>query len=230
MLFLWFCFDRELELEWLIFLSIYDDFLVIFRLKKFNLLYFCRQCWKCWTKSVAGEDKPPDREWLCFEMVGEFWSFLKLTPSKHSLWPTHIRRKPNHCKTHLIYIVQVRKFLSLICLYVQAKYEALARNPYCSGAKNRSLKHRSVGLAVLWFNPQEIACVPHWVSLPSFQQKQWQKKNNFAWNFWGPCDRKYWLGICPKEWDGLTQCNETNSINMGPKGKISWSKPNKFPY
>ena len=103
MLLLWFCFDRELELEWLIFLSIYDDFLGFFCLKKFNLLYFCRQCWKCWTKSGAGKDKPPDREWLCFEMVGDFSSFLKLTPSKHFLWPTHIRRKPNHCKTHYLY-------------------------------------------------------------------------------------------------------------------------------
>ena len=90
MLLLWFCFDRELELEWLIFLSIYDDFLVIFRLKKFNLLYFCRQCWKCWTKSVAGEDKPPDREWLCFEMVGDFFIFSQINLNTSCDLPTYV--------------------------------------------------------------------------------------------------------------------------------------------
>ena len=110
MLLLWFCFDRELEIEWLIFLSIYDDFLGFF-----NLLYFFRQCWKCWTKSgAAGEDKPPDREWLCFEMVGDFSIFSQINLNTSCDLPTYVANLT--IAKRIIYIIHVRKFLSLICL------------------------------------------------------------------------------------------------------------------
>ena len=154
-----------------------------------------------------------------------FSSFLKLT----FLWPTHIRRKPNHCKTHYLYCScpQILVTYMFICA---SKIWGPGPKPVLFRSQKPVFEAPECWTGSPLVQPTRDSM---WASLSlssKFSNKNSDKKNNFAWNFWGPCDRKYWLGICPKEWDGLTQCNETNSINMGPKGKISWSKPNKFPY
>ena len=132
--------------------------------------------------------------------------FSQITPSKHFLWPTHIRRKPNHCKTHYLYCScpQILVTYMFICA---SKIWGPGPKPVLFRSQKPVFEAPECWTGSPLVQPTRDSM---WASLSlssKFSNKNSDKKNNFAWNFWGPCDRKYWLGICPKEWDGLTQWN-----------------------